>query len=182
MNIEKLSIELAVSISKAMQALYGDSFNRKWADVTKNSTKPENFISALQFGLSGLSVGQVDRGINVMRSKTFAPTIPEFRVWCLQGSEGFTDVNTAYTNAANQKYPDAATYETARRVGFFELRTRAETSTKPAFIKHYEAVCVELEINPNAFRLPEAQRIEQAPIEIVRKDKSFFKKLRGNLA
>jgi hypothetical protein len=117
-----------------------------------------------------------------MRSKTFAPTIPEFRVWCLQGSAGFTDVNTAYTNAANQKYPDAATYETARRVGFFELRTRAETSTKPAFIKHYEAVCVELEINPNAFRLPEAQRIEQSPAQYVKKDKAFFEKLRKGSA
>ena len=183
MNIEQLSLEHAISISKAMQALYGDSFSRKWADVTENNTKPEKFISSLQFGLAGLSIDQIKHGLHVMREKTFAPTIPEFRSWCLGGSQGkFLDVDTAYINAANEKYTDAATYEAARRTGFYEVRTRSEASTKPVFKKHYEAVCTQLEINPHAFQIPKAQRIKQAPVHVVRKDSAFFENLKRGIA
>ncbi|MDE1971418.1 MAG: hypothetical protein KGI50_07635 [Patescibacteria group bacterium] len=183
MNHEQLNLETAVSISKAMQALYGDSFSRKWADVTENNAKPEKFISALQFGLAGLSLAQIKHGLQVMRDKTFAPTIPEFRVWCLEGSTGkFLDVDTAYVNAANEKYTDAATYEAARRTGFWEVRSRSELSIKPIFKKHYSEVCSQLEINPNAFELPKTHRIKQAPMQRERKDSSFFESMRRGLA
>ncbi len=181
---DQLSIELAVSISKAMQAMYGDSFNRKWANVieTKDGLKPENFTSALQFGLAGLTKKQVAHGLHVMRDKPFAPTIPEFKSWCLSGSAGkFLDVEIAYLNAANEKYTDAATYEAARRTGFFEIRSRAESATKPVFKKHYEAVCAALIDNPNAFKMPESKRIEQAPARVVAKNAEFFANLRRGL-
>lgn len=182
MKHEPLSIENAVLTSKTMQALYGDSFNRKWADLTKNNEKPQNFIDALRFGLAGLNIDQIQQGLSVMRDKPFAPTIPEFRSWCLAGSNQFLDIDTAYLNAANEKYTDAATYEAARRTGFYEVRTRSEASTKPVFKKHYEAVCSQLEINPHTFQVPKTQRIERAPAHVVRKDSAFFENMRRGIA
>jgi hypothetical protein len=178
-----MSYEGAAYIAEQMQLNYGEKFIKQWAKVVEINgvvdTTP--LIETMRETFAGLKRSEVERGLSAMLDKTFVPSLPEFRSWCKQPSL-FCEVETAYINAANEKYNDAATYEAARRTGIYELRSRAETSTKPVFKKHYEAVCVELEINPNAFRLPEAQRIEQAPIEIVRKDKSFFKKLRGNLA
>jgi hypothetical protein len=178
-----MSYEGAAYIAEQMQLNYGEKFIKQWAKVVEINgvvdTTP--LIETMRETFAGLKRSEVERGLSAMLDKTFVPSLPEFRSWCKQPSL-FCEVETAYINAANEKYNDAATYEAARRTGIYELRSRAETSTKPVFKKHYEAVCVELEINPNAFRLPEAQRIEQSPAQYVKKDKAFFEKLRKGSA
>jgi hypothetical protein len=172
-----ISYEDAENVMFQLIGYYGvDAFNRKFEVVDR-----DQMIANIQDVLSGLSENQIFLGLEKKRDNTWCPNLPELRAWCT-GSSKFTDVNTAYVNAANEKYPDAATYEAASRTGMYELRTRAESSTKPVFKKHYEAVCAELEINPHAFRLPAAQRIEQAPANVVKKDAAFFENLRKGSA
>jgi hypothetical protein len=168
-----ISLEVAEAIMLKMVGYYGEAFSKKFKDVERNE-----MIQNIQDVLAGLERDEVVRGLSTMRTKAFCPTLPEFRSWCVKGSSQFTDVDVAYINAAHEKYTDAATYEAARRTGFFELSSRAETSTKPIFKKHYEAVCDELTASPQAFVVPKAQRIEAAPANYIKKDSSFFENLR----
>lgn len=172
-----MSLEGATSIIKEMHAVFGRKFIAQWESVER-----DDLIKTAQRVLAGLTAGQVKRGLEIMYKERFVPSLPEFRAFCLQGHSQFLDMDTAYLNAANEKYTDAATYEAARRTGFFEIRSRAESSTKPSFKKHYEAVCAELIDNPNAYRLPESKQIEQAPAAFVRKDHSFFDQLKRGIA
>ncbi len=80
----QLDRNLAVDVLQAMDAMYGDSFRRKWSGTESNWSRPEKFIVALQIGLSGLTAEDIQRGLHAMLNKPYAPTIPEFRVWCLQ--------------------------------------------------------------------------------------------------
>lgn len=181
-ELNKLNREWAVGILKRQMTYFGEKFNKQWASVTDGGTNLEPLIESMQEVFEGLNEVEISRGLTTMRTKTFVPSLPEFRSWCLEGSSQFLDVDTAYINAANEKYTDAATYEAARRTGFYEVRTRAESSAKPVFKKHYEAVCAQLEINPHAFRLPESKQIEQAPPQFVRKDSSFFEQMKRGIA
>jgi hypothetical protein len=176
-----MSEQGAIYIAEKMRLRFGAKFNKQWADVTKNGQELGKLIDEMREVFAGLTRGQVEKGLETMREKTYVPSLPEFRSWCVAVENQFTDIDIAYVNAANEKYHDAATYEAARRTGFYDLRARAESITKPTFKKHYEAVCAELLVNPKAFVIEKEQRIEQAPIDIVKKDKDFFEKLRWNL-
>lgn len=171
-----MSLEGATSIVKEMHATFGEKFVRQWASIQRN-----DLIETTRRVLAGLTVGEVNRGLQTMYGKIFPPTLSEFRAWCTQGSGNFADVDLAYVNAANEQYPDAATYEAARRTGFFEIRSRAESTTKPVFKKHYEGVCEELIANPAAFTLPESRRIAAAAPQFVKRDAAFFAQLKKSL-
>lgn len=64
----------------------------------------------------------------------------------------------AYLAAAEQKYVHAVVYETARRVGFSDMRNKAETTTYPSWQKIYPKVCQEYS-NGAIFTLPQSQQM-----------------------
>lgn len=64
----------------------------------------------------------------------------------------------AYLDAAQQKYVHAVVYETARRVGFLDMRNKAEVTTYPSWQKIYPKVCQEYS-NGAKFVLPKSRQI-----------------------
>lgn len=74
----------------------------------------------------------------------------------------FMDSYQAYIEVAHQRYPTAEIYETACRVGMFELRTKSEKTMYPLWQKHYAQVCEEVR-NGQIFTLPQNQRIAMQP-------------------
>ena len=71
----------------------------------------------------------------------------------------FPDMRQAYIEAAHGRYPHAAIYETANRVGMWELRNHAESVTWPMWKQVYPKVCQEM-IDGATFTMPVSQQIE----------------------
>lgn len=71
----------------------------------------------------------------------------------------YPDTRAAYRDAAHNRYPHAVIYETARRVGFWELKTKSEAVTYKSWQQHYPQVCRE-HSEGNDFALPVEQQLE----------------------
>lgn len=74
----------------------------------------------------------------------------------------FIDPYQAYIDAAHQRYTTAEIYETACRVGMFELRVKSEKNIYPIWQKHYAQVCEEVR-NGTIFTLPRSKQIAMQP-------------------
>lgn len=91
------------------------------------------------------------------------------------------DCRNAYLQACNQEYDTAIAYETARRVGFYDLRNRSEKETYSRWQDEFLAVCDEF-LAGSQFTLPKSQQIEFKPSKPVLSDEmeskldSFFAK------
>lgn len=72
--------------------------------------------------------------------------------------QDYPDSRHAYLDAAQQKYIHAVVYETARRVGFSDMRSKAETLTYPSWQQIYPKVCQEYS-NGAIFTLPKSKHI-----------------------
>lgn len=70
----------------------------------------------------------------------------------------FIDVRKAYIEACHETYSHAVVYETASRVGFWDLKTRSEQTTWGVWQKVYQEVCHEY-LAGNHFSLPPSQQI-----------------------
>lgn len=71
----------------------------------------------------------------------------------------YPDMHQAYIDAAvNQKYTHAVVYETARRVGFWDLKSKSETVTYKRWQQLYPQVCYEDADGAN-FVLPQSRQI-----------------------
>lgn len=79
---EKLDYEWAKGIMKRMRGYFGEKFDKQWASVTENGNNPAELIETMQEVFAGLNEAEIARGLNTMRSKTFVPSLPEFRSWC----------------------------------------------------------------------------------------------------
>lgn len=94
----------------------------------------------------------------------------------------FMDVYQAYIEATHNRYPTAEIYETASRVGVFELRTNSEKTMYPIWQKFYEKVCQEVR-NGKVFTLPKSQRIEHKHEPISYSEaQQYLAKMRGMVA
>lgn len=81
-------------------------------------------------------------------------------------SKSYQDATAAYRDAANGTYKHEVVYETARRVGFWELKTKPESVTLKSWLGHYSDVCKE-HAQGSQFALPEAQQVtyEHTPVK-----------------
>ena len=71
----------------------------------------------------------------------------------------YLDMHQAYTDAAvNQKYSHAVVYETARRVGFWDIKSKPETVTFKRWQQLYPQVCYE-HANGANFALPQSRQV-----------------------
>ena len=64
----------------------------------------------------------------------------------------------AYLDAAQQKYVHAVVYEAAQRIGFSDIRNKAEALTYPSWQQIYPKVCQEYS-NGATFALPKSRQI-----------------------
>lgn len=77
MSIETMSHEGATMIIKEMRNTFGEKFNKQWAGIDR-----DDLIETAKRVLSGLTKSEVQRGLTTMYSKTFCPSLPEFRGMC----------------------------------------------------------------------------------------------------
>lgn len=94
----------------------------------------------------------------------------------------YPGVNEAYKCAANRKYKKhEVIYETARRVGFWELKTKPEHISYKAWVKEYPIVCSEHRLGAS-FTLPDTHRIAQKPHEAVKQGTDTSRRIDEQLA
>lgn len=74
------------------------------------------------------------------------------------GKPNYPDIRKAYIDAAQHKYVHAVVYETAKRVGFEDMRNKEETVTYPCWEQMYPKVCREHN-NGATFVLPKSRQI-----------------------
>lgn len=74
----------------------------------------------------------------------------------------YPEIRAAYVEAAQKRYPHAVVYETAQRVGTWELSTMPETETWAMWEHIYPKVCQE-HASGTEFTLPVAKCIEHVP-------------------
>lgn len=68
----------AFKLTKKMHARYGDGFARQWKGFTQKEIAQEFFEE-----LSEMSVEQIARGLNRMKTFEFAPNVSQFSNWCI---------------------------------------------------------------------------------------------------
>ncbi len=58
-------------------------------------------------------------------------------------SQNYPDMRQAYMAAANENYSHQVIFETARRVGFWEIKSQSESVSYKLWQQHYPQVCQE---------------------------------------
>lgn len=71
----------------------------------------------------------------------------------------YPEVSQAYHDQANFKTNCPIAYETAKRVGFWELRNQSKDKTYPQWKEHYKDVCIE-HSSGKEFIKPQMQQIK----------------------
>lgn len=85
---------MAEHILAMLQVCYGEEFQKKFA----NNSTPEMLIAGLSFVLDGLTAQEIQNGLKRMKTEKWCPSLPEFRSWCLVGSEWW-DCELAWAKA-----------------------------------------------------------------------------------
>lgn len=100
-------------------------------------------------------------------SLQWPPTAPADFLELARGAivDNYPDMRQAYLDAANQRTDCPIAYETARRVGFSQMREGYEYITYPLWQKHYQEVC-NAHSQGAEFKKPQALQIanETAPV------------------
>ncbi|WP_410210203.1 hypothetical protein [Aquirhabdus sp.] len=118
-----------------LKSFYGTEFNRKWAGV-----QPAMLEETICASFRAVSAEQLARCFKRISTSScdFCPSIPTLLAWCFEG-EMLSDLE-AYRMAGDERITDPLVYETVRRIGFWDLRHKAESQMRPAFIEMYKAV------------------------------------------
>ncbi len=80
---------LIAEVIGAMQMYYGEFVERRWGDLS-SAKNYQAVAAAFSTVLSDLTEQDIQRGLLNMRNEQFLPTMPGFRILCLQGSSWFT--------------------------------------------------------------------------------------------
>ena len=73
-------------------------------------------------------------------------------------ASNYPDMREQYKAAANNIFNSAVTYETTKRVGFWELKTQPESISYKSWQKHYPEVCKEHSEGKD-FKVPETHQV-----------------------
>lgn len=84
------------------------------------------------------------------------PSKPEFIALC-RAEMGIPDVSAAYRAANHCRWIHEVVYETARRIGVYEVRHRTEKQMLPEFERTYAKVCTEW-MTGTRFRVPDPEQ------------------------
>lgn len=101
--------------------------------------------------------------------KPFPPTLPEFIALCLR-TMCVPDALEAYQCAAHLNWKHPVVYETARRVGVVEVRSRTEREIRSRFEQIHAMVCAEW-LDGARFTAPTAKGVEHKAPAPTREEK-----------
>jgi hypothetical protein len=145
-ELNKLKRDWAVGILKRQMTNFGEKFNKQWGTVTSNGTNLEPLIEAMQEAFEGLDEFEITRGLNTMRTKTFVPSLPEFRSWCRpENTEGWLSPDQAWAIAVESLDEEKTvvwTQEISQAFGFVKalLDMNDKFSAARAFKERYAAL------------------------------------------
>ena len=105
----------------------GDEPSKLWSD----------FLASVSPKVIGQAIALAARS-----GSKFPPHLPEFATLCQQVA-GYPPADQAYRDAANHRWQHAVVYETARRLGLYEIRRASERDILPAWRAEYSKVCAE---------------------------------------
>ncbi|MFU8927769.1 hypothetical protein [Acinetobacter puyangensis] len=130
--MREFTLERARKLINKMRVRFGKKFTDQWAAVGEDELE-----LAMMEDLSGLTDEQLSNGYNRMRHEPWPPTIPEFRIWCLQGAHWLTE---------NEAWQQALAYEKSNQTisislhvlktlkefkkGFDEINPRSDSQAK----------------------------------------------------
>lgn len=122
-----------------------------------------DFLIKIDPKIIGLAINRI-----VLSGQKYPPHLPEFLGIC-QSAAGFPDPAQAYRDAAHKKWSHPTVYETANRIGHFELRTGSEREMLPKWENVYKQVCCEAMAGKN-FARPDFVKIDTPKIVPARPD------------
>lgn len=118
-----------------MQRTYGDKWSSRYGNADDGS-----WWQLLQ-GVEPAIIGKAILAFET-NGNPWPPTKPEFIAMC-KVQMGLPDVAKAYRDANHTRWTHEVVYETARRVGVYEVRSLPEKQIYPAWERTYATVTTE---------------------------------------
>ncbi len=118
-----------------MTELYGSAWSAQVGD--EPTALWSDFLASVSPKVIGQAIALAARS-----GSKFPPHLPEFATLCQQVA-GYPPADQAYRDAANHRWQHAVVYETARRLGLYEIRRASERDILPAWRAEYSKVCAE---------------------------------------
>lgn len=150
---EQLTNSDVIQLLKLWKVLFGTKF--------KSEDWNLDTVKVWTIALNDLKITPSEFALAQRRSLTleWMPTAPADFLALARIKGEYPDCRQAYADAANQKYDHAVVYETARRIGMYELRSKTESAMYPHWSKVYESVCNEHR-GGTSFEVVQSHRIE----------------------
>lgn len=142
--------ETVLSIFAAWKRIFRSKMRDEDWDITTAK------IWVLALNQMGVTQNQFEQAKRKSVTLQWPPTAPADFV--ALASNEYTDCRQAYLEATNGKYVNAVTYETAKRVGFWDIKTKSESQTYPRWQQIYPKVCQE-HAQGATFTLPKTHRL-----------------------
>ena len=132
---DRRNSEIAERFWMRMGELYGSAWSSQAGDMP--SKLWSDFLASVSPKVIGQAIALAARS-----GSKFPPHLPEFATLCQQVA-GYPPADQAYRDAANHRWQHAVVYETARRLGLYEIRRASERDILPAWRAEYSKVCSE---------------------------------------
>ncbi|OEH66785.1 MAG: hypothetical protein BAX61_13350 [Psychrobacter sp. B29-1] len=155
----KAATARVLALFEEFKTEYGDLFEYKKHRFTTARAR-EWAVELLESGINAEQY-QNARYQAVKNQKYPIERAYEFIQLCQQSAlNDYPEIRDAYTRAANLKYKKhEVIYETAKRVGFWNLKTQPESISYKSWQKHYPEVCKEHSEGAD-FKVPESHQVE----------------------
>lgn len=172
------SINLVIDLFEDWLRMYGSKLkDRQTLDLRTAE------LWTLAIKNSGITLKEFNMAAELSLNLEWPPTAAQDFIKLIKGDSlaRYPDIHQAYRDAANCNYSShEVLYETARRVGFYDIRTKSESVTYKRWQAHYPVVCSEHE-QGMVFTLPVGQQIEQKPHEPVKLGSEADKQITAKL-
>lgn len=118
--------------------VFSARFGAKWTRTYEDPMARR--IWARDLENEGLTADDINRGLRESRLEEWPPTVGEFINSCRPSAEelGIPEARVAYLAACRGIWPHPIVYHVAGQVGRYEMRTRSEATTWPAFQAAYK--------------------------------------------
>ena len=139
----ELTLEHCEGLVEKMRLLYGRKFDQQWESVLAHY-RMEPLIAEFHDALKTMTPAELSRGMQVMRTKDWPPTVPEFARWCRPVShlDAAWPTSDAAWAVALKNLDEYATFATCREIQQAWALASAcmpdRFAARKAFVSRYE--------------------------------------------
>jgi len=128
-------VEIAQQVLGVMESLYGSEFDR-----VHGKTDADVLIEKMREVLDGITPQQLQKGLELMKSEKWCPTLPGFRLLCLQDHDWWS-AEMAWAKALNFQKGDGQEITTLTKRALDEVKqiisAEGQKSARKAFFDIY---------------------------------------------